>query len=319
MAHARNPGLDALDMAWVKECPGINLPALLRRAKSHMARRSIKMDWQAAWYLRAVTCIDLTTLAGDDTPANVKRLCFKAKVPIQQDIVADLGVEDLGITTGAVCVYPNMVPYAVEYLKGTGIPVASVAAGFPAGQTSMFHRLQEIEAAVKAGAMEIDIVITRAHVLQGNWQELYEETKQMREACGPAHLKTILATGELGSLHNVYKASLVCMMAGADVIKTSTGKEGVNATFPVAITMCRAIRDYYERTGFKVGFKPAGGIRSAKDSLSWLAIMREELGDDWTKPDLFRIGASSLLGDIERQLYHCTTGKYAAAHQLPMA
>jgi deoxyribose-phosphate aldolase len=277
------------------------------------------MEWQAAWYLRAVSCIDLTTLSGDDTASNVKRLCFKAKIPVQQDIVKDLGVEELNITCGAVCVYPNRVPEAVEFLRGTGIPVASVAAGFPAGQTSMVHRLAEIEAAVAAGAEEIDIVITRAHVLQGNWEDLYQETKQMRAACGEAHLKTILATGELGSLTNVYKASLVCMMAGADVIKTSTGKEGVNATFPVALTMLRAIRDYYERTGFKVGFKPAGGIRAAKDALSWLSIMREELGDDWTKPDLFRIGASSLLSDLERQLYHCTTGKYAAAHQLPMA
>jgi len=318
MPHARNPGIE-LDMAWVKECPGINLPAIIRRANSHAARRSVKSDWQAAWYLRAVTCIDLTTLSGDDTPANVKRLCFKAKSPIQQDIIKDLGCEDLGITTGAVCVYPNMVPHAVEFLKGTGIPVASVAAGFPAGQTSMEHRLQEIESAVAAGAEEIDIVITRAHVLQGRWDLLFHETKQMRASCGDAHLKTILATGELGSLTNVYRASLICMMAGADVIKTSTGKEGVNATFPVAITMLRAIRDYHERTGFKVGFKPAGGVSKAKDSLTWLAIMKEELGDDWTKPDLFRIGASSLLGDVERQLFHCSTGRYAAGHQLPCA
>lgn len=274
---------------------------------------------QSAWYLRAVSCIDLTTLSGDDTQANVKRLCFKAKSPIQQDILKDLELDGLNLTTGCVCVYPNRVREAVEFLQGTNIPVASVAAGFPAGQTSMKQRLAEIEEAVKAGAREIDIVITRQHVLQSNWIELYEETKAMRAACGDAHLKTILATGELGSLTNVYKASLVCMMAGSDFIKTSTGKEGVNATLPVAITMLRAIREYYEQTGFKVGFKPAGGIRKAKDAMTWLAIMKEELGDDWTKPDLFRIGASSLLTDVERQLYHQATGKYAAAHSLPMA
>jgi deoxyribose-phosphate aldolase len=318
MSPARPP-ITPLDMKWVTECPGINLPAIIRRANQHKARRSIKMEWQSAWMLRAVTCIDLTTLAGDDTESNVKRLCFKAKSPVQQDILRDLGVTNLGITTGAVCVYPSRVKEAVKFLEGTGIPVASVAAGFPAGQTSMTQRLAEIREAVADGAMEIDIVITRAHVLQGNWEQLYEETVEMRKACGDAHLKTILATGELASLTNVYKASLVCMMGGADTIKTSTGKESVNATFPVALTMIRAIREYHERTGHKVGFKPAGGIRSAKDSVTWLALMKEELGDEWTKPDLFRIGASSLLTDLERQLYHSTTGKYAAAHQIPLA
>jgi len=313
----RNPGIP-LDIAWVMDSK-VNLAASIRRSNTHKTRRSVKMDWQAAWMLRAVSCIDLTTLAGDDTQSNVKRLCFKAKTPIQQDIVADLEVEDLKITTGAVCVYPSRVAEAVEFLKGSGIPVASVAAGFPAGQTSMKQRLAEIEEAVADGAKEIDIVITRAHVLQSNWTALYEETKAMRAACGDSKLKSILATGELGSLTNVFRASLVCMMAGSDTIKTSTGKEGVNATFPVALTMIRAIRDYHEQTGHKVGFKPAGGIKSAKDACSWLALMKEELGDDWTKPDLFRIGASSLLSDIERQLYHQTTGKYAAKHQLPMA
>eukprot|EP00039_Didymoeca_costata_P018575 m.334057 g.334057 ORF g.334057 m.334057 type:complete len:318 (-) comp17277_c0_seq1:27-980(-) len=315
---ARNPGQD-LDMAWVNEVPGINLPATIRRAKTLQTRRSIKMDWQAGWYLRVISCIDLTTLAGDDTESNVKRLCFKAKIPIQQDIAHNLGVGDMGITTGAVCVYPNRVAEAVAFLEGTGIPVASVAAGFPAGQTSMKQRLEEIAEAVAAGAEEIDIVISREHVLQSNWEELYQEVRDMREQCGEAKLKTILATGELCSLTNVYKASLVCMMAGADTIKTSTGKESVNATLPVGLTMVRAIRDYFERTGYKVGFKPAGGIRSAKDSLMWLSMMKEELGDDWTTPDLFRIGASSLLIDVERQLYHLTTGRYAAAHQLPLA
>eukprot|EP00912_Choanoflagellata_sp_UC4_P000252 UC4_evm5s157 len=258
-----------------------------------------------------LTCIDLTTLAGDDTGSNVERLAFKAANPIRPDILKALDVEDIGLECGAICVYPSRVKEAVAALKAAGasskIGIASVAAGFPAGQTSMEHRLQEIEQAVADGATEIDIVISRAHVLQGKWKELYEEIKLMRQACGEAHLKSILATGELGTLTNVYRASLIAMMAGSDVIKTSTGKEGVNATFPVAFTMVRAIRDYYERTGYKVGFKPAGGIRSAKDSLSWLAMMKEELGDEWTKNDLFRIGASSLLGDIERQLYHQVT------------
>eukprot|EP00049_Salpingoeca_infusionum_P003672 m.69567 g.69567 ORF g.69567 m.69567 type:complete len:318 (+) comp12227_c2_seq1:82-1035(+) len=317
MPHPRNPGVE-LDVDWVNSSC-VNLPSIERRAASHKVRRSIKMEWQAAWYLRAVTCIDLTTLSGDDTESNVKRLCFKAKAPIRRDILKKLGVEDKKITTGAVCVYPSRVKDALKHLKGTGIPIASVAAGFPAGQTPMEQRLEEIRYAVGEGATEIDIVITRPLVLGAKWQELYDEVKAMREACGEAHLKTILATGELGTLTNVYKASLVCMMAGADVIKTSTGKEGVNATFPVAITMLRAIREFHDRTGYKVGFKPAGGIRAAKDALAWLAIMKEELGDDWTKPDLFRLGASSLLGDIERQLYHCAFGRYAAGHQLALA
>jgi len=316
--HPRNPGQE-LDLAWVGETSGINLQAAIRRGKTLGTRRSVKKEYQTAWLLRAVTVIDLTTLAGDDTQSNVKRLCFKAKSPLMNDIKKDLKIENLPITTGAVCVYPNRVKEAVKFLEGTGVPVASVAAGFPAGQTSMVQRLEEIRGAVADGALEIDIVISREHVLQGNWTKLYEETKQMREACGESHLKTILSTGQLANLTNIYKASLVCMMAGADVIKTSTGKEAVNATFPVALTMLRAIREYHERTTYKVGFKPAGGIRKAKDALVWLSLMKEELGDDWTKPDLFRIGASSLLTDIERQLYHSCYGKYAAAHQMPLA
>ena len=315
--HPRNPGIE-LDLEWVSTAC-VNLPAVIRRSAQHKTRRSVKKEWQAAWYLRAVTCIDLTTLAGDDTETNVKRLCFKAKNPLARELLEGLGVADRGITTGAVCVYPSRVAEAKKYLEGTGVPIASVAAGFPAGQTPLPQRLQEIECAVSFGATEIDIVITRPYVLGGRWRELYDEVKQMRAACGEAHLKTILATGELGDLTNVYKASLVCMMAGADVIKTSTGKEAVNATFPVAFTMIRALREYHERTGHYVGFKPAGGIRSAKDCLSWLALMKDELGDEWTKPDLFRIGASSLLLDLERQLFHHVTGRYAAAHNFAMS
>lgn len=316
----RNPGMP-LDLGWVLSSK-VNLSAVKRRSATHMKRRSVKKKWQAAWLLRAVSCIDLTTLDGADTPSNVERLCFKAKTPVRQDIAEALNITDLHITTGAICVYPNRVPDVVETLKRIGaehIPIASVATGFPAGQTPLKERLSEIKTAVKYGATEIDMVIPRTTVLTSDWQALYEDVQACRKACGPAHLKCILATGNLGSLENVYKASLVAMMAGTDFIKTSTGKEGVNATFPVAFTMVRAIRDFYERTGVKVGFKPAGGIRSAKDSLSWFALMKEELGDEWTHPNLFRIGASSLLGDIERQLYHFVHGKYAAGHQFPSA
>lgn len=316
----RNKGV-SLDLGWV-ESTRINLPGINRRAATHKTRRSIKKEWQAAWLLQAVRCIDLTTLSGDDTPGNVNRLCHKAKTPVRQDLVAKLDVEDADIHVGAVCVYSERVQDAVKAmgeLSCSKVPIASVAAGFPAGQTPMEQRLDEIRQAVKYGATEIDIVITRTFVLQGNWQALYDEVRACREACGEAHLKTILATGHLGTLTNIYKASLVCMMAGSDFIKTSTGKEAVNATFPVAFVMVRAIRDFYKRTGFKVGFKPAGGIRSAKEALSWLALMKEELGDEWMQPHLFRIGASSLLGDIERQLYHHVYGRYAAKHQMPMS
>ena len=299
----------------------MNLPATQRRAATHKTRRSIKKEWQAAWLLHAVTCIDLTTLSGDDTPGNVARLCHKANTPVRQDLVKSLDVEDANIKVGAVCVYSSRVPDAVAAMKELKckVPVASVAAGFPSGQTPLEERVSEIRRAVGYGAEEIDIVITRTHVLQGNWQALYDEVCAFREACGNAHLKTILATGELGTLTNVYKASLVSMMAGADFIKTSTGKEAVNATFLVAFVMVRAIRDFHQRTGYKVGFKPAGGIRSAKEALSWVALMKEELGDEWTKPHLFRLGASSLLGDIERQLFHHVTGCYAAKHQMPLS
>ena len=316
----RNPGCH-FDPTLIENVH-VNLPAVKRRADTLGTRRSIKKQWQAAWLLRAITCTDLTTLAGDDTPSNVQRLCFKAKYPIREDIIKSLNMENMGITVGAVCVYSSRVSDCVKYLKQAGaahIPIASVATGFPAGQTPLKTRLEEIRQAVNDGASEIDIVINRTLALTGNWKEIYEEVRSMKEACGEAHLKTILATGELGSLVNVYKASMVCMMAGADFIKTSTGKEGVNAILPVALVMVRAIREYYQKTGYKVGFKPAGGIRAAKDSLVWLSLMKEELGDDWLKPELFRLGASSLVGDIERQLFHHVTGRYAAAHELPMA
>ena len=312
----RNPGLP-LDLGWVREVD-VNRSAVDRRAASMVARRTVKKQWQAAWLLRAITLIDLTTLAGDDTPGNVRRLCAKARRPLRPELLAALGAQDLGIRTGAVCVYHNMVSVAVAALAGSGIPVAAVSTGFPAGQISHGQKLEEIGGSVQAGADEIDVVISRAHVLTGDWHSLYDEVRDFRAACGHAHLKTILATGELGTLRHVGMASLVCMMAGADFIKTSTGKEAVNATLPVGLVMTRAIRDYYERTGHRVGFKPAGGIRSAKTALDWLALMKEELGDRWLQPDLFRIGASGLLTDIERQLEYNVTGHYAAAHHQPM-
>lgn len=261
--------------------------------------------------------MDLTTLSGDDTPGTVQRLCAKAIRPVRQDLLDVVGW-DQPIHTGAVCVYHELVPTAVKCLAGTGIPVAAVAAGFPHGLSPLNQRIEEIHASVAAGAEEIDIVITRAHVLNGHWQALYDEVRAFREACGEAHLKTILATGELATLRNVGKASLVCMMAGADFIKTSTGKESANATIPVGLTMVRAIREFRDRTGYSVGFKPAGGIRTAKQSLDWLILMKEELGDRWLEPDLFRLGASTLLTDIERQLEHFVTGRYSANFRHPM-
>ncbi len=313
----RNPGMP-LDLAWVRAVQA-NLSAIERRAATIPTRRSIKKDWQAAWLLRAITCMDLTTLAGDDTPGRVQRLCAKAKNPVRRDLLEALGVSDLGITTAAACVYHRYIDTARRSLEGSGVKVCAVSTGFPAGLNPFPQKLDEIKASVAAGADEIDIVITRAHALLGNWQALYDEVCAYRQACGKAHLKTILATGELATLRNVGRASLVCMMAGADFIKTSTGKESVNATLPVSLVMVRAIRDYRERTGAIIGYKPAGGIRKAKQTLAWLALMKDELGVPWTHGDLFRFGASSLLGDIERQLEHHITGRYSAAFRHSMA
>ncbi|WP_425098020.1 deoxyribose-phosphate aldolase [Tropicibacter sp. S64] len=307
--EARNPGMD-LDMDWVMRARA-NRSAIERRAATLPGRRSVKKDYQAAWLARAVSCIDLTTLAGDDTVGRVARLCAKARHPVRADLLDAIGLPDLKV--GAVCVYHDMIEAAVAALEGSGIPVAAVSTGFPAGLSPMHLRIAEIEESVKAGAAEIDIVISRRKVLSGDWQGLYDEMKAFREACGEAHVKAILATGELGTLQNVARASLVCMMAGADFIKTSTGKESVNATLPVSLVMIRAIREYHQRTGYRVGYKPAGGISKAKDSLNYLALIKEELGDRWLRPDLFRFGASSLLGDIERQLEHHVTGAYSAS------
>ncbi len=312
--EARNPGME-LDLDWVHAAQA-NTSAIERRAATLPGRRSVKKDYQAAWLLKAITCIDLTTLAGDDTAGRVHRLCAKARQPVRQDLLDALGMRP--ITTGAVCVYHDMVATAVDALQGSGIPVAAVSAGFPAGLSPFHLRVAEIGESVKAGAKEIDIVISRRHALTGNWQALYDEIRTFRAACGDAHLKTILATGELGSLRNVARASLVCMMGGADFIKTSTGKESVNATLPISLVMIRALRDYHDRTGYRIGYKPAGGISKAKDALTYLALIKDELGNRWLQPDLFRFGASSLLGDIERQLEHHVTGRYSASYRHPV-
>ena len=313
----RNSGAP-LDPAWF-ESVGVNTSAVERRAATLTTRRTVKKEYQAAWLVKALTCIDLTTLSGDDTGERVRRLCAKARRPLSENLLAALGLADDPPTVAAVCVYPTMVAPAVRALEGTDIPVASVATGFPTGLMPLKLRLEEIRYAVGEGAREIDIVITRAHVLGRDWNALYDEVAAMREACGPAHLKAILGTGDLKTLRNVYAASMVAMQAGADFVKTSTGKEDVNATLPVSLVMARAIRDYRERAGVDIGFKPAGGLRAAKDALAWLILMKEELGLPWMQPDLFRIGASGLITDIERQLDHYATGRYSAAHRHAMA
>ena len=304
------------DADWIDQIR-VNMSAVERRMASLPGRRSVKKDAQAAWLLKAVTCIDLTTLSGDDTEGRVKRLCAKARQPVREDLLAALGMADRSITTGAVCVYHRFVVTAVEALQGSGIPVAAVSTGFPAGLVPHDVKLREIEASVKDGAREIDIVITREHVLNGNWKALYDEIRDFREACGEAHVKAILGAGDIKTLKNIARASMVCMMAGADFIKTSTGKEASNATLPVSLVMLRMIRDFDERTGIKVGFKPAGGISAAKDVLNYQILMKEELGRPWLEPDLFRVGASSLLSDIERQLEHHITGRYSAFNRHP--
>ncbi|HEY0105208.1 MAG TPA: deoxyribose-phosphate aldolase [Rhizomicrobium sp.] len=296
----------------------VNRSAAERRVAALPGRRSVKKEWQAAWLLKAVTCIDLTTLSGDDTPGRVRRLCAKARRPVRQDLLDAMGMGDAAIATGAVCVYHAMVATAVEALAGTAIPVAAVSAGFPAGLSPLATRIKEIGLSVAAGAREIDIVIDRGLVLAGDHRAVHDQMTLFREACGPARVKAIVGAGDLGTLDNVARAAFACMMAGADFVKTSTGKEPVNATLPFALVMARAIRAYREMTGHRVGFKPAGGISTAKDVLNYQILMKEELGVDWLQPDLFRVGASSLLTDIERQLEHYVTGRYSAAHRHPM-
>jgi deoxyribose-phosphate aldolase len=307
-----------LNLDWI-DAVRVNTSAVERRAQTLVTRRTVKKEWQAAWLLRAISCMDLTTLSGDDTDERVRRLCAKARQPIQQELVQKLGVESLNLKVAAVCVYHTFVETARRAVEGSGIHVAAVSTGFPAGLSPLQERISEIRRSVEAGADEIDVVITRAHVFGGKWQALYDEITAFKNACGPAHLKVILGTGDLLTLRNVARASLVAMMAGADFIKTSTGKEPVNATLPVSLVMVRAIREYALETEMAVGFKPAGGIRTARQSLDWLALLKEELGTSWMKAELFRFGASGMLADIERQLEHHATGRYSADYRHPIA
>jgi deoxyribose-phosphate aldolase len=307
-----------LNLEWVKQVR-VNTSAVERRAQTHVTRRTVKKEWQAAWLLRAITCMDLTTLSGDDTEERVRRLCAKAKQPIQPELAKRLGVEELDIKVAAVCVYHRFAETALRALEGSGVRVAAVSTGFPAGLSPLEERIAEVRRSAEAGVQEIDTVITRAHVFGGRWQALYDEIAEFKRSCGSAHMKVILGTGDLLTLRNVARASLVAMMAGADFIKTSTGKEATNATLPVSLVMTRAIREFAQETGMAVGFKPAGGIRTAKQSLDWLALMKEELGDSWLKAELFRFGASGMLADIERQLEHQATGRYSADYRHPIA
>lgn len=307
-----------LNLDWVREVR-VNTSAVERRVQSQVARRTVKKEWQAAWLLRAITCMDLTTLSGDDTEERVRRLCAKARHPIQPELEQKLGIETLQIKVAAICVYHTFVEIALRALEGSGVHVAAVSTGFPAGLSPLAERVNEIRRSVEAGAHEIDIVITRAYVFGGRWQALYDEVAAFRQACGSAHMKVILGTGDLLTLRNVARASVVAMMAGADFIKTSTGKEPTNATLPVGLVMTRAIREYAQQTGMAVGFKPAGGIRTAKQSIDWLAMIKEELGESWLRSEMFRFGASGLLVDIERQLEHHATGRYSADYRHPIA
>jgi deoxyribose-phosphate aldolase len=313
----QNSGIP-LDLNWVQEVR-VNTSAVERRAQTEVARRTVKKEWQAAWLLRAISCMDLTTLSGDDTDDRVRRLCAKAKHPVQQELVDQLGIEKLGIKVAAVCVYHRFLETALQALEGSGIHVAAVSTGFPAGLSPFAERVAEVRRSAEAGAHEIDVVITRGHVFGARWQALYDEIATFKQACGAARMKVILGSGDLLTLRNVVRASLVAMMAGGDFIKTSTGKEATNATLPVSLVMVRAIREYAQRTGMAVGFKPAGGIRTAKQSLDWLVLMKEELGDSWLRAEMFRLGASGLLGDIERQLEHHATGRYSAEYRHPVA
>ena len=307
-----------LDLNWVQEVR-VNTSAVERRAQTQVARRTVKKEWQAAWLLRAISCMDLTTLSGDDTDERVRRLVRESATADPAGSGAETRHRGTRHQSGAVCVYHTFIETALHALEGSGVPVAAVSTGFPAGLSPLAERVAEIRRSVEAGAHEIDVVITRAHVFGGRWQALYDEVAAFKQACGTAHMKVILGTGDLLTFRNVARASFVAMMAGADFIKTSTGKEPTNATLPVSLVMVRAIREYAQQTGMAVGFKPAGGIRTAKQSLDWLAMMKEELGLSWTRAELFRFGASGLLGDIERQLEHYATGRYSAEYRHPIA
>jgi len=300
MTRMRNPGISF---------PRVPLEALVaddgeveRRASELASSAAADTPPRVERLLLALRCMDLTTLSDDDTDERVRQLCTKAMRPLDADVVVALGGAARGARVGAVCVFHQFVPAAVEALVGSGIPVAAVAGGFPIGYEEPERRAEQIRAAVLAGASEIDVVITRAFVRDGRWNDLFDEVRGMRAASGDARLKVILATGDLATLTDVTRAAWVAMAAGADFIKTSTGRERVNATIPAGVVMARAIRQYQAETGHVVGLKPAGGIRTAETALTWLKLVRQELGPSWLTPLLFRIGASGLLDDLGREL-----------------
>ena len=298
-----------LDLEWVNNVQ-VNLSAVERRTATLIKRRSVKKEYQAAWLLKAITLIDLTTLSGDDTYGKVDRLCEKAIHPLSFELQKLLEIPERSISVAALCVYHHLVKEAKKKLKDR-IPIAAVSTGFPAGLSSFKTRKQEIIDSINNGADEVDIVINRGFVLQNDWKRLYDEVKTFKLAAKKKHIKAILGVGDLETMRNVAKASLVCMMAGADFIKTSTGKETINANLNNSLVMLRMIREFHEITRKKIGFKPAGGISSAKLVIEFLILVLEELGSEWINPKLLRIGASSLLIDIERQLYHFALGRYA--------
>ena len=298
-----------LDLEWVNNVQ-VNLSAVERRTTTLIKRRSVKKEYQAAWLLKAITLIDLTTLSGDDTYGKVDRLCEKAIHPLSFELQKLLEIPERSISVAALCVYHHLVKEAKKKLKDR-IPIAAVSTGFPAGLSSFKTRKQEIIDSINNGADEVDIVINRGFVLQNDWKRLYDEVKTFKLAAKKKNIKAILGVGDLETMRNVAKASLVCMMAGADFIKTSTGKETINANLNNSLVMLRVIREFHEITRKKIGFKPAGGISSAKLVIEFLILVLEELGSEWINPKLLRIGASSLLIDIERQLYHFAVGRYA--------
>ncbi len=306
-----------LDFKWIDDVQ-VNLSAVERRTVSLTKRRTVKKEYQAAWLLKSITLLDLTTLNGDDTFGKVDRLCQKALQPISLSILNSLELEGENVLVGAVCVYHNLVSHAKKQLQDK-LPIAAVSTGFPAGLSSFETRKKEITNSIKAGADEIDIVINRAYVLQNDWQRLYDEVRTFKEIARDKKIKTILGVGDLETMRNVAKASLVCMMAGADFIKTSTGKEKINANLNNSLVMLRMIREFYDYSGKKIGFKPAGGISTAKSVLEFLILVYEELGNTWVDPSLLRVGASSLLIDIERQLHHFAAGRYANKEKIAMS
>ena len=296
----RNPGLP-LDPGWIAgaRADARDVQARTRRISQ---RAPVSADREVAQCLQALACIDLTTLAGDDTPARIRRLCATALSPLPGDLAGTIGLEPDANRTAGICVYHRFLGEATRILEGSAVRVCAVSAGFPHGLSPLEQRVGEVRASVGAGAQEVDVAIMRAHVLTGDWSALYDEIRAFRDAGGDAVLKVILSTGELGTLTNVARASRVAMMAGADFLKTSTGMEKVNATLPAGLVMAEEIRAYRDRTGVAVGLKPAGGIRSADQALDWLMLAGGLLGPEWTRPELFRLGASSLLGELEARL-----------------